>query len=125
MQAKNNTRLLGEICHFLQEIAHCSNCLDTLVGAARETKRREWQELSETLDSKMKAARYFRHQELLFIKYLGPSTIEVVLTPDCLSREVLNGRWMDTICDSVIVDERDYLEALGAVFVEEGELYAE
>ncbi|MFC7669324.1 hypothetical protein ACFQT0_19650 [Hymenobacter humi] len=96
-------------------MARCTADIERLTGISRSVKKREARELAETLHNRMKEAKYFRHQELMYIKYLSPERIEVVFSPDCLSFEAFNSRWMDTICDSVIVSQPEYQEAVTSV----------
>ncbi len=122
MHTPSKTQLIGEIRHFLDEICRFGLTVNTLEGVARERLIREWHEVSETLDARMKMAKYFRHQKLVFIKYINIQTIEVVLTPTCMAFEPFNGGWMNTIADSDICSEQEYLEAVAGVLLEEGEL---
>lgn len=117
----NPKKSIEEIRHLLDELRSIQRRIDQASDEALAKLQREWREISDTLHSKMKAARVFR-KDWLFVKYLSQQQVEVVLTPHAISFEPLNGCWLDVIYDSQICDSADYAEAITSV-LENEEVY--
>ena len=111
---------MDEITHLLREIARIQRQIAPLPeGADRQKLAREWREISDTLTSKLKAAKYFRYDEGLYLKFINVQVVEVVYASCLVCFETFNAGSMDTLLDCCIVSEREYLEAVGTV-VEKG-----
>jgi hypothetical protein len=111
----NNPKSMGEIRHFLHELRRIEAKIPAAVGPeAHEKLLREWRELSDSLHSRLKAARVFR-RDWLFVKYIDQQRVEVVLTPHAISIEPLNGCWLDVIYDSQVCESADYADAITQV----------
>jgi hypothetical protein len=115
------SKRMDEIQHLFAELAQVQGAIGSLEGEAREKVAREWRELSDTLTSKLKAAKYFKYDSSLFIKFLNAQCVEVVMVACFVTFEVFDAVWMDTICQAEIIDQSTYLRAVSTVVQEGGE----
>lgn len=113
------SKRMDEIRHLLTEITCVQEYIGQLQGLAHEKAAREWRELSDTLASKLTAAKYFKYDSSLFIKYLNAQKVEVVMVACFVSFEVFDAVWMDTLAQAEITDQSTYLRAVSTV-VEDG-----
>jgi hypothetical protein len=109
-----NSKPMEEIRHFLDELRSTQSNISQATGEAREKLQREMRELSDSLHSRLKAAQFFR-KDSIFVKYLNPQQVEVVLTPHAINTEVLNATWLDFITQCTVCESAEYADAITSV----------
>jgi hypothetical protein len=114
-------RLTDEVRHLVAEIGDAQVTIQTQGGQLRDRAARELRELSETLASKLSAARYFQYDDSLFLKFLDAEHVQVLMVTCWASVEKFDQVWMDTIARCEIISEAEYLEALETVGQEGGQ----
>ncbi|TPG72007.1 hypothetical protein [Hymenobacter nivis] len=112
------------IRHLVQDVSRVQREIRPLPeGPSREAKRREWAEISATLDSHMKRAKYFNLHDFLYLKYLSIQKVEIV---DTFMLTVgfgdFNDLWMDMLYLAEVTSEIAYSVAVDEVIEKGGTL---
>lgn len=122
VDSEKPVKQMADIQHLIQDASRIQREIRPLVGEARERKQREWQEISDTLNTKMSAAKYFNLNDHLFMKYFSVQVIEYV---DTVLNQVgfvtFNAYWLDMLYLAEITTAVAYGLAVDAVLQKGGQ----
>jgi hypothetical protein len=119
--ATDHDKKMDDILHLLKEVSGIQAQAAAASGPAKVKLGFEWKELSDTLHSKLKEAKYFKYDGGLMLKYIDQKTVEVLIPGNSVGFESFSSEWMNAVLECHIITQAEYLAEVGALVQKGGQ----